>query len=289
MSAHCLRVSGCSPARRGCAHLHQLHGANAVDGEPAGVGRRRQALGRFEAGTLPKSFDRDVCLHDEDFERSAIDDILPTCWTAFPDRGWRPARSMIWLYTAFPATPRAAPSHLGGCPGGRPCGGRNCGGIGALTTSVKLLGWRRGPVTFQGDQIVVDNDQPDAGRACSRSWSPPGVTIGELIDPAVLPSEIRDRRRIDHRGNICRYVRAQPPPSPYQASTSSAAGIDGRFCTPEQVQRQWRRGIVGRSDRGASLHDPSGPGGAGRVGVRNVIGEIKYGVRPGKESKWDRT
>ncbi|MCY0610381.1 hypothetical protein OVV29_33145, partial [Klebsiella pneumoniae] len=73
----------------------------------------------------------------------------------------------------------------------------------------------------------------------------PDVTINELIDPAVLPSEIRDRYlRIDHRGSYLQmhFALAQPPAfaAPYQAlNDPSMQASMGIFCTPEQVQQQW--------------------------------------------------
>ncbi|MCL6001843.1 hypothetical protein M5Z44_10950, partial [Neisseria meningitidis] len=75
-------------------HLHRVNGADAVTGM-AGLLAWSQAptraLGRFEAGTLPKSFDEMYACATNEFERSAIDDMLFGSVTDvldrhFPDR-----------------------------------------------------------------------------------------------------------------------------------------------------------------------------------------------------------
>ncbi len=96
------------------------------------------------------------------------------------------------------------------------------------------------------------------GHGPSPTWSPaiaPDVTINELIDPAVLLSEIRDR--------YCASTTAQPFADALRATglrgstrhstIRSMQASMGIFCTPEQVQQQGdRRDRPGRSDRGAA-------------------------------------
>src|ERR1700756_2546630 len=60
-------------------HLNEVHGADAVNGM-AGVGGGGRgpprALGRFEVAAPPKTFDEMYACATNEFERSAIDDML---------------------------------------------------------------------------------------------------------------------------------------------------------------------------------------------------------------------
>lgn len=284
-------------------HLHRVHGADAVTGM-AGLLAWSQAptraLGRFEAGTLPKSFDEMYACVTNEFERSAIDDMLFGSVTDvldrhFPDRekhgALRGSMTVLAVNTLYrgPATPGSAAALAFGL--GVPEGDfvrwkKLRGGIGALTTHLsQLLERTGGEVRLRSKvtEIVVDNSRSSARVRGVRTaagdtlTSPivvsaiaPDVTINELIDPAVLPSEIRDRYlRIDHRGSYLQmhFALAQPPAfaAPYQAlNDPSMQASMGIFCTPEQVQQQWedcRRGIVPADPTVVlqipSLHDPS--------------------------------
>lgn len=259
-----------------------------------------RALGRFEAGTLPKSFDEMYACATNEFERSAIDDMLFGSVTDvldrhFPDRekhgALRGSMTVLAVNTLYrgPATPGSAAALAFGL--GVPEGDfvrwkKLRGGIGALTTHLsQLLERTGGEVRLRSKvtEIVVDNSRSSARVRGVRTaagdtlTSPivvsaiaPDVTINELIDPAVLPSEIRDRYlRIDHRGSYLQmhFALAQPPAfaAPYQAlNDPSMQASMGIFCTPEQVQQQWedcRRGIVPADPTVVlqipSLHDPS--------------------------------
>lgn len=153
-------------------HLHRVHGADAVTGM-AGLLAWSQAptraLGRFEAGTLPKSFDEMYACATNEFERSAIDDMLFGSVTDvldrhFPDREKHGAlRGSMTVLAVNTLLSRAG--HTGqrcrarlriGCPGGRL---RAVEEIArwhrrAYHPSVAIAGThrRRGPVTFQGDR-----------------------------------------------------------------------------------------------------------------------------------------
>ena len=81
----------------------------------------------------------------------------------------------------------------------------------------------------------------------------PDLTINELIDPAALPADIRERyARIDHRGSYIQmhFALDEAPvfAAPYEALNDPAMQASiGIFSTPEEVQQQWedcRRGIV---------------------------------------------
>jgi len=58
----------------------------------------------------------------------------------------------------------------------------------------------------------------------------PDITLNEMIDPAALPADIRERyARIDHRGSYCRCTSRwrRPPPSPRLTKPSTT-----RRCRP---------------------------------------------------------
>src|ERR1700756_4438016 len=60
-------------------HLNEVHGADAVNGMAGLMAwslAPTRALGRFEAGTPPKTFDEMYACATNEFERSAIDDML---------------------------------------------------------------------------------------------------------------------------------------------------------------------------------------------------------------------
>ncbi len=123
-------------------HLHRVHGADAVTGM-AGLLAWSQAptraLGRFEAGTLPKSFDEMYACATNEFERSAIDDMLFGSVTDvldrhFPDRekhgALRGSMTVLAVNTLYRGRPHRAalPRSPSDWVSRRAtsCGGRNC-------------------------------------------------------------------------------------------------------------------------------------------------------------------
>jgi phytoene dehydrogenase-like protein len=268
------------------AHLNEVHGADAV----AGMGgllmwaqAPTRALGRFEAGTLPKTFDEMYACATNEFERSAIDDMLFGSVTDvldryFPDRekhgAIRGSMTVLAVNTLYrgPSTPGSAAALAFGL--GIPEGDfvqmkKLRGGIGALTAHLAgVLKSDGGEVRLRSKvtEILVDEAESggrvrgvrtEAGDTLTApivvSCIAPDVTLNELIDPSALPSEIRDRyARIDHRGSYLQmhFALEEAPQfaAPYEAlnDPSMQASI-GIFCTPEEVQQQWedcRRGIV---------------------------------------------
>src|SRR5205807_7572564 len=104
------------------SHLGEVHGADAVNGM-AGLMAWSQAptraLGRFEAGMPPKTLDQMYACATNEFERSAIDDMLFGSVTDvldryFPDRekhgALRGTFTMLAVNTIYrgPATPGSA-------------------------------------------------------------------------------------------------------------------------------------------------------------------------------------
>ena len=212
-------------------HLNEVHGADAVNGM-AGLMAWSQAptraLGRFEAGAPPKTLDEMYACATNEFERSAIDDMLFGSVTDvldryLPDRekhgALRGSMTVLAVNTLYrgPATPgSAAALAFGlGVPDGDTMQMKKLrGGIGALTSHLcELLEKHGGEVRLRTKvtEIVVADGQvsgvrTEAGETLTAgivvSGIAPDVTLNELIDPAALPADIRERyARIDHRGS----------------------------------------------------------------------------------------
>ncbi|HEU0190365.1 MAG TPA: NAD(P)/FAD-dependent oxidoreductase [Mycobacterium sp.] len=267
-------------------HLGEVHGADAVNGM-AGLMAWSQAptraLGRFEAGVQPKTYDEMYACATNEFERSAIDDMLfgsvvDVLDRYLPDRekhgALRGSMTVLAVNTLYrgPATPgSAAALAFGlGVPDGDTMQMKKLrGGIGALTSHLgELLESQGGEVRLRTKvaEILVDNPgsagrvigvRTEAGETLTApivvSGIAPDVTLNELIDPAVLPADIRERYSgIDHRGSYLQmhFALDEAPrfAAPYQALNEPAMQASiGLFCTPEEVQQQWedcRLGIV---------------------------------------------
>ncbi|KZS66076.1 MAG: NAD(P)/FAD-dependent oxidoreductase [Mycobacterium pseudokansasii] len=280
------------------AHLNQVHGTDTVTGM-AGLLAWSQAptraLGRFEAGTLPKTFDEMYACATNEFERSAIDDMLFGSVTDvldryLPDRekhaALRGSMTVLAVNTIYrgPATPGSAAALAYGL--GIPDGDfvqmkKLRGGIGALTAHLcRLLQSHGGEVRLRAKVAEirvgggrVSGVRTEAGDLLSApivvSAIAPDVTLCELIDPAELPAGVRERyARIDHRGSYLQmHFALDETPSfaaPYQALNDPVMQASiGIFCTPEEVQQQWeecRHGIVPADPTVVlqipSLHDP---------------------------------
>jgi phytoene dehydrogenase-like protein len=263
-------------------HLNEVHGADAVNGM-AGLMAWSQAptraLGRFEAGTAPKTYDQMYACATNEFERSAIADMLFGSVTDvldryLPDRekhaALRGSMTVLAVNTLYrgPATPgSAAALAFGlGVPDGDTMQMKKLrGGIGALTAHLcELLESHGGEVRLRTKvtEIVVSDGRvtgvrTEAGDTIGApivvSGIAPDVTVNDLIDPAALPADIRARyARTDHRGSYLQmhFALDEAPAfaAPYEALNEPAMQASiGLFCTPEEVQQQWedcRRGIV---------------------------------------------
>jgi phytoene dehydrogenase-like protein len=263
-------------------HLNEVHGADAVNGM-AGLMAWSQAptraLGRFEAGTPPKTIDEMYACATNEFERSAIDDMLfgsvaDVLDRYLPDRekhgALRGSMTVLAVNTLYrgPATPgSAAALAFGlGVPDGDTMQMKKLrGGIGALTSHLgERLTRNGGEVRLRTkvtEILVADGRvtgvRTEAGDTVAApivvSGIAPDITVNELIDPAAVPADIRERyARTDHRGSYLQmHFALQEPPAfaaPYKALNDPAMQASmGLFCTPEEVQQQWeeaRRGIV---------------------------------------------
>ncbi|OBJ47966.1 NAD(P)/FAD-dependent oxidoreductase [Mycobacterium sp. 1423905.2] len=263
-------------------HLNEVHSADAVNGMAglmAWAQAPTRALGRFEAGAPPKTLDEMYACATNEFERSAITEMLFGSVTDvldryLPDRekhgALRGSMTVLAVNTLYrgPATPgSAAALAFGlGVPDGDTMQMKKLrGGIGALTAHLSdaLVG-SGGEVRLRTKvtEILVDDGKvagvrTEAGETLTApiviSAIAPDVTVNDLIDAAALPADIRARyARIDHRGSYLQmhFALDEAPAftAPYEAlnDPSMQASI-GIFCTPEEVQQQWedcRRGIV---------------------------------------------
>jgi phytoene dehydrogenase-like protein len=280
------------------AHLGDVHGADAVTGM-AGLMAWSQAptraLGRFEAGTPPKTLDEMYACATNEFERSAIDDMLFGSVTDildryFPDRekhgALRGSFTMLAVNTIYrgPATPGSAAAlafGLGVPDADTVLMKKLRGGIGALTSHLcELFESHGGEIRLRtkvSDILVADGEvggvRTESGDTLSApivvSAIAPDVTLTELIDPAVLPADVRERySHIDHRGSYLQmhFALEETPvfAAPYEKLNDPGMQASiGIFCTPEEVQQQWedcRRGIVPADPTVVlqipSLHDP---------------------------------
>ncbi len=212
-------------------HLNEVHGADAVNGMVglmAWAQAPTRALGRFDAGAPPKTFDEMYACATNEFERSAIDDMLFGSVTDvldryLPDRekhgALRGSMTVLAVNTLYrgPATPGSAAALAFGL--GVPDGDvmqmkKLRGGIGALTSHLSdSLVSEGGEVRLRTKvtEILVDGGtvtgvRTEAGETVTApivvSAIAPDLTINELVDPAALPAGIRERyARIDHRGS----------------------------------------------------------------------------------------
>src|ERR1700744_1142478 len=255
-------------------HLNEVHGADAVNGM---VGLRAwaqaptRALGRFDAGAPPKTLDEMYACATNEFERSAIDDMLFGSVTDvldryLPDRekhgALRGSMTVLAVNTLYrgPATPGSAAALAFGL--GVPEGDfmqmkKLRGGIGALTSHLcELLKSHGGEVRLRTkvtEILVADGRvtgvRTEAGETLEApivaSGIAPDLTLNELIDPALLPADLRERyARTDHRGSYLQmhFALEEAPEfaAPYEALNEAAMQASiGLFCTPEEVQQQW--------------------------------------------------
>src|SRR6202045_1557851 len=197
-------------------HLNEVHGADAVNGMVglmAWAQAPTRALGRFEAGAPPKTLDEMYACATNEFERSAIDDMLFGSVTDvldryLPDRekhgALRGSMTMLAVNTLYrgPATPGSAAALVFGL--GVPDGDtmqmkKLRGGIGALTEHlVEVLEREGGEVRLRSKvtEVLVNDGKvggvrTEAGQTVTApiviSAVAPDLTVNELVDPAVLP------------------------------------------------------------------------------------------------------
>ncbi|EID10782.1 phytoene dehydrogenase-like oxidoreductase [Mycolicibacterium phlei] len=275
-------------------HINEVHGAEAVNGMAglmAWCQAPTRALGRFDAGSPPKTLDEMYACATNEFERSSITDMLFGSVTDvldryLPDREKHGAlRGMLALLacnTTYrgPETPGTAAALAYGfaVPDENALLVKKLkGGIGALTTHLNET------FTAAGGQIRLRSKVAEITVADGRvtgvrledgtaltapvvvSGISPDVTVTRLIDPNAVPAEVRDRfSRLDHRGSYLQMHFALDGipefAAPYELLNDPAMQSNiGIFSTPEDLQQQWedcRHGIV-PADPSIALQIPS--------------------------------
>ena len=279
-------------------HLNDVHGVEAVNGM-AGLMAWSQgptrALGRFDAGKRPKTIDEMYACAQNEFERSAITDLLFGSVTDVLDRylpdaerhgALRGMLSFLAVNTTYrgPATPGSAAALAFGLA----IPDENAklmkklrGGIGSLTSHlIELVVSAGGELRLRSkvEEILVADGRVTGVRledgstidaAIVISGLAPDLTVTKLIDPSAVPSDVRDRfARVDHRGSYLQMHFALDGiptfAAPYEMLNDPVVqSAIGLFSTPEELQRQWegcRRGIVPADPAIAmqfpSVHDP---------------------------------
>jgi phytoene dehydrogenase-like protein len=310
-------------------HLNDVHGADAVNGM-AGLMAWSQgptrALGRFDAGQPPKTIDEMYACAQNEFERASITDMLFGSVTDVLDRylpdaekhgALRGMLSFLAVNTTYrgPATPGSAAALAYGLamPDENATLMKKLrGGIGALTAHlVEVLEAGGGELRLRSkvEEILVADGRVTGVRleggttidaAIVVSGIAPDLTVTKLLDPNVVPSEVRDRfARVDHRGSYLQMhfaldgmpTFAEPYEMLNDPEMQSAIGL---FSTPEELQQQWedsRRGTVPADPAIAmqfpSVHDrnlaPDGKHAASAfsmwfpVGFKGVYEDVSYG------------
>jgi phytoene dehydrogenase-like protein len=280
-------------------HLNEVHGAEAVNGMAGLMAwsmAPTRALGRFDAGQPPKTIDEMYACAQNEFERSAITDMLFGSVTDVLDRylpdaekhgALRGMLSFLAINTTYrgPATPGTAAALAFGLA----VPDENAklmkklrGGIGALTAHlVEALVAGGGELRLRSrvEEILVADGRVAGVRLEDGSTISAGVvvsglapdhTVTKLIDSNALSGEYRERfSRVDHRGSYLQMhfaldgmpTFAEPYEMLNDPEMQSAIGL---FSTPEELQQQWedsRRGIVPADPAIAmqfpSVHDPA--------------------------------
>lgn len=262
-------------------HMNEVHGAEAVNGMAGLMAwsmAPARALGRFDAGLPPKTYDEMYACATNEFERSAITDMLFGSVTDVLDRylpdkdkhgAIRGMLSVLACNTTYrgPQAPGSAAALAFGLA--VPTDGASLmrklkGGIGALARHLEdAFVAHGGEVRLRSAvaAITVDDgrvtgvrleDGTEIAAPVVVSSLAPSVTVGKLLGGAV-PDDVRARyTRVDHRGSYLQmHFALDGAPTfgePYELlndpEMQAAIGI---FSTPEELQQQWqdaRRGIV---------------------------------------------
>lgn len=227
----------------------------------------------------PKTLDEMYACARSEFERSAITDMLFGSATDvldryLPDAEKRGALRGMLSFLAVNTTYRgpAAPGSAAALAFGLAMPDENAklmrkihGEISPLTAHfVELLEGHGGELRLRSkvEEILVDNGRVTGVRLVDGSTISAGIivsgrasdlTVSKLLDPSVVPSDVRDRfSPLDHRGSYLQMhfaldgipAFAEPYEMLNDPEMQSATGL---FSTPEELQQQWedsRRGII---------------------------------------------
>ena len=275
-------------------HLGEVHGVEAVNGMAGLMAwslAPTRALGRFEAGTPPKTFDEMYACASTAAERIAINDLLFGSVTDvldryLPDREKHGALRGMLAFLAVNTTYRGpeVPGTAAALAYGLAIPDENAalmkkldGGIGALTDHLRAqfeaaggeLRLRSKVTEISTDAGRVTGVRLEDGTALHApvvvSSLAPDLTVNGLVDPAAVPEDVRARfGHIDHRGSYLQMHFALDGipefAAPYEMLNDPAMqSAIGLFSTPEELQQQWedsKRGVV-PADPAIALQIPS--------------------------------
>lgn len=274
-------------------HLNDVHGSEAVMGMAQLMAwslAPTRALGRFDAGAPPKTFDQMYACATSEAERSAITDMLFASVSDVLDRylpdkekhgALRGMLAFLAVNTTYrgPQTPGSAAALAYGLavPDANAALMKKLrGGIGALTSHLQSLFESAGGevrLRSQVTEILVSDGRASGVTLQDGSVLSAPVVISSLApDLTVALASVPDRERysrIDHRGSYLQmHFALDGVPEfaePYEVLNDPAMqSAIGLFSTPEELQEQWeasRHGVVPTDPAIAlqipSVHDPS--------------------------------
>jgi phytoene dehydrogenase-like protein len=263
-------------------HLADVHGSDvvmAMAGLMEWCQAPMRALGRFEAGTGPKTVDEMYACATSEFERSTITDMLFGSVTDvldryLPDKEKHGALRGMLAFLAVNATYRGpqTPGSAAALAFGFAVPDENAvlttklkGGIGVLTTHLaEQFAAAGGELRLRSKvtEIVVagrratgvrTEDGTELSAPVIVSSLAPDLTLTKLVDASAVPADVAARcARVDHRASYLQmHFALDGAPkfaAPYEMldDPKMQAAI-GLFSTPEELQQQWedcRRGIV---------------------------------------------
>jgi phytoene dehydrogenase-like protein len=264
------------------AHVEEVHGVEVLLGM-AGMAEWSQApvraLGRFEAGTMPKTLDEMYACATTEAERAAITEMLfgsaaDVIDRYLPDRERHGALRGMLAFLAVNSTYRGpyTPGSAAALAWGMAVPDENTvltrklkGGIGVLTEHLQRQYAEAGgelrlasavrEVCVVGGRVtgVVLEDGTRVDAPVVVSAVAPDLTLRELVDADAVSAEVRARYgAVDHRGSYVQmHFALDGVPefaAPYELlNDPSMQAAIGLFSTPEELQQQWeesRRGIV---------------------------------------------
>ncbi len=264
------------------AHLEESHGTDvlaALVGLMEWCQAPMRALGRFEAGTAPKTIDEMYACATSEFERSTITDMLfgsvsDVLDRYLPDKEKHGAMRGMLAFLAVNATYRGpqTPGSAAALAFGLAVPDENAvlttklkGGIGVLTEHLERQFVAAGgevrlrtsvaEILLDGSRVsgVRTEDDTTISAPVVVSSLSPDLTLTALLNSSAVPDAVSARcARIDHRGS---YVQmhfaldgAPEFAAPYELlNDPKMQAAIGLFSTPEELQQQWedcQRGIV---------------------------------------------
>ncbi len=263
-------------------HVSEVHGGDvmiAMAGLMEWCQAPLRALGRFEAGTAPKTIDEMYACATSEFERASIDEMLfgsvsDLLDRYLPDKEKHGALRGMLAFLAVNSTYRGpqTPGSAAAFAFGFAVPDENAvlttkikGGIGALSQHIEQQYLEAGGEVLLRSKVAeilvtdgrVTGVRTEDGTTFEApvvvSTLAPDLTLGRLVHAGAVSEDVLARcARVDHRAS---YVQmhfaldgAPEFAAPYEIlNDPKMQAAIGLFSTPEELQQQWedaRRGIV---------------------------------------------